>query len=633
MSSPSSSTTSLSVTLHSPRASPGLSPPSTEPSTPGCDLQQVLFIVVHPASISFLKSLPVRKGSSDRVLLFTGSGTTRDLLAQAAQVVQDEEVFAIERWEEVSTIDNGNAVVYWRTLSDFSFNCSKGGSLRARDLCISAQEIAYSDALNLFTDAGYRAIISLPSPSDATLCLHVLERPAFSFPRLSQLHATPLNPNANPFTIPSLSCFREVWSAWDLVTAGMIPASMLHQKPIDLRHKPLFYMGHLPTFNALLLTRLLRMPMVEPRQYATIFERGIDPHVDDPDHCHNHSVVPEEDDEWPALGEVLAFRDRVRALIMKTLDELERGERASTRRLARTLMMIFEHEGWHIETILYMLIQRAGTGTLPPPGFAVPPWSMLAAQWNSVPPPDTPTVTLGPCQLTVGHDDAEPDDLLPHLEMDVADHEFGWDNESPQKSVQVGAFKIEWRPISNAAFLAFWRESGGVVPMPPSWVEDQGEIKVRTLYGPVSFEYAKHWPCLTAYNDLLLYARSKGGHIPTEYELRLFLDTYQVGYEEGANIGFRCWHPLPATAGMAHQGGKGSNGGVWEWTSTVLGTHRGFKGTNIFPGYSADFFDTKHQVVVGNALIVLVHRMLPYHVSVSGGQSGTSISTITLILG
>ena len=99
-----------------------------------------------------------------------------------------------------------------------------------------------------------------------------------------------------------------------------------------------------------------------------------------------------------------------------------------------------------------------------------------------------------------------------------------------------------------------------------------------------------------------------------------------------------------ATAGAAHQGGKGSNGGVWEWTSTVLDTHRGFKGTAIFPGYSADFFDTKHHVVVSNAAIVcqtetqrhlysLVHRMLPYRVFVSGGQSGTSINTITLILG
>ena len=53
-----------------------------------------------------------------------------------------------------------------------------------------------------------------------------------------------------------------------------------------------------------------------------------------------------------------------------------------------------------------------------------------------------------------------------------------------------------------------------------------------------------------------------------------------------------------ATAGLAEHGGRGSNGGVWEWTSTVLDTHPGFAGTSIFPGYSSDFFDTKHQVVV-----------------------------------
>lgn len=160
---------------------------------------------------------------------------------------------------------------------------------------------------------------------------------------------TAINPTGNPYTIPSPSCFRDVWTAWDLVTLGMIPPSMLHQKPIDLRHKPLFYIGHLPTFNALLLTKLLGVPMVEPRHYATIFERGIDPHVDDPDHCHNHSKVPEKDEDWPQLGQVLAFRDRVRELVLKTVGELERGERPLTRRMTRTLVMMLEHEGWHIE--------------------------------------------------------------------------------------------------------------------------------------------------------------------------------------------------------------------------------------------------------------------------------------------
>lgn len=53
-----------------------------------------------------------------------------------------------------------------------------------------------------------------------------------------------------------------------------------------------------------------------------------------------------------------------------------------------------------------------------------------------------------------------------------------------------------------------------------------------------------------------------------------------------------------ATAGTDENGGRGSNGGVWEWSSTLLDTHEGFEGTTIFPGYSSDFFDTKHQVVV-----------------------------------
>ena len=233
-----------------------------------------------------------------------------------------------------------------------------------------------------------------------------------------------------------------------------------------------------------------------------------------------------------------------------------------------------------------MLIQRAGSGMLPPPGFTIPPWATLAAQWDAAPLPSTPTVTLGPCTLTLGHDDQEPDDLQPALERDVTAHEFGWDNESPQRAVHVGAFRIDWRPITNGEFHTFWRGPGkDLVALPASWVLDAaGAVHVRTLYGPVPLAHAQHWPVLTAYDDLCAYARAKGGRVPTEPELRLFLDTYQVSYAEGANTGFRHWHPLPATAGLDECAGRGSNGGVWEWTSTVLDTHEGFEGTTIFPG-------------------------------------------------
>lgn len=126
-----------------------------------------------------------------------------------------------------------------------------------------------------------------------------------------------------------------------------------------------------------------------------------------------------------------------------------------------------------------MLIQRAGTGTLPPPGFASPAWSQLSAQWDAIPPPSTDSVTLGPCTLTVGHDDRESDDLLPENEHDVAEHTFGWDNESPQRQIHVGKFRIEWRPISNGDFLAFWRKMNGEIGLPPSWVQDGDELKVE----------------------------------------------------------------------------------------------------------------------------------------------------------
>ena len=104
---------------------------------------------------------------------------------------------------------------------------------------------------------------------------------------------------------------------------------------------------------------------------------------------------------------------------------------------------------------------------------------------------------------------------------------------------------------------------------------------------------------LASYDELSAYAKSKGGRLPTEPELRLFLDMYDVGYEGGANVAFRNWHPVPATMGVESCDGKGSNGGVWEWTTTKFDTHDGLVPTNLFTGYSTDFFDTKHHVVLG----------------------------------
>lgn len=122
-----------------------------------------------------------------------------------------------------------------------------------------------------------------------------------------------------------------------------------------------------------------------------------------------------------------------------------------------------------------MLLQRAGTGTIPPSGFVPPAWDILAESWDALPQPPAPTVALGPETITMGHDDDEADDDS----TDVAGHEFGWDNEHPKRDVHVGEFRIEWRPVTNGEFLEFYINGGkSLVQFPASWVEGDGGIQV-----------------------------------------------------------------------------------------------------------------------------------------------------------
>ena len=67
--------------------------------------------------------------------------------------------------------------------------------------------------------------------------------------------------------MPTLDEWQTMWAAWDFITQRMIPPSMLFQKPIDLRHICLFYMGHIPTFLSIHLCRLFGERDTEPAYY------------------------------------------------------------------------------------------------------------------------------------------------------------------------------------------------------------------------------------------------------------------------------------------------------------------------------------------------------------------------------
>ncbi|KAH9480612.1 Ergothioneine biosynthesis protein 1 [Psilocybe cubensis] len=574
-------------------------------------------------AVSFLLSLPLRAGSGDTLLIGLdhdndaalieeayndSQGYTRRFifngLRAAGRNLGDENLFDESKWEYVNTYNSDERCheAFFRSKCPQIIREPRTGKVirfSKGELLKIEESIKFSDvdAYSLFTASNLRPVQRW-TDKKSQYSLWLLERPPFSFPLL----VSPSHPSTkgtrlsySPFGVPSREEWNELWSCWDFITRQMIPSSMLYQKPIDLRHICLFYLGHIPTFLDIHLSKLLQQPHTEPES----FKRGIDPDVDDPTECHPHSEVPIKDEDWPSPINIVKFQASVRARLMRLYDDIDSGRITLTRKIGRVLFMTLEHEAMHAETLLYMLIQRAGSGTIPPPGFVAPPWESLAVTWQEIPAPASSTVTLGPATVSLGHMDFESDD---ETNSDVETHEFGWDNETPRRDVYVNQFRIEWRPVTNGEFHQFFFGEGkGKVEFPASWVEDDEGIKVRTLYGPISIDIARNWPIVTSYNNLSTYAMVKGGRLPTESELALFYDKYEAGYEGGANVGFRNWHPVPATTGGERAGGKGINGGVWEWTSTVFDAVDGFEPSKLYPGYSMDFFDGKHQVVLGGS--------------------------------
>ncbi|KAF9352300.1 hypothetical protein BGX26_009854 [Mortierella sp. AD094] len=428
--------------------------------------------------------------------------------------------------------------------------------------------------------------------------------------------------------LPSQEEWAELWKSWDLITMSMIQhPSMLLEKPIDLRHPFLFYLGHIPVFLDTQISRVLNESFTEPVYFNVIFERGIDPDVDNPTKCHSHSFVP---DAWPEIESIIEFRDRVRERLFRILNDTETYP--MTRRLARVLFMTFEHEAMHLETLIYMMVQSPNT--LPPPSLTThwsskintssvssPLGTLPVATWVSIDPS-----RLDAAVLALGHDDCESQDLLEENKTDV-DSAFGWDNENPLVASKAApsAFKIQSRQVTNNEYLAYLMATGHENlkdddRIPASWLikKSSGEdhICVRTVYGSTPLSVAGEWPVscsnihATGYTAWVSQKSGQSYGLPTEHELSIAFKLKQstvpkTGLE---NYGFRQWHPtLDESCFKSKSNSTGTivdfsgPGGLWDWTCTPFAPldKERFETSKLYPGYSADFFDEKHMVVLG----------------------------------
>ena len=125
------------------------------------------------------------------------------------------------------------------------------------------EQFSEQDAFMLFTNANLRPIQRWMDPT-SRYSLWLLERPPFIFPPLKSLDGVT---SPNSLSVPSVAEWETLWSAWDTITMGMISPQLLYEKPIDLRHICLFYLGHIPTFLDIHLSRLLDEPHTEPENF------------------------------------------------------------------------------------------------------------------------------------------------------------------------------------------------------------------------------------------------------------------------------------------------------------------------------------------------------------------------------
>ncbi|KAG0283315.1 hypothetical protein BGZ96_012324 [Linnemannia gamsii] len=432
--------------------------------------------------------------------------------------------------------------------------------------------------------------------------------------------------------LPSLDEWTELWKSWDLVTMSMIQhPTMLLEKPIALRHPFLFYLGHIPTFLDIQLSKVLREPFTEPSYFSVIFERGIDPDVEDPTKCHSHSEVP---DTWPEVETIIAFRGRVRERLFKVLNDPV--SYPMTRRLARVIFMAFEHEAMHLETIIYMLAQSPNTA--PPPSIPAP-WAvrLSAADDTSSSEATLSSSTVSPATwfsikpaqldkdiLSLGHDDLESDDFTDAHKDDVKTP-FVWDNEHPLVTSRPlpSAFEIQSRQVTNNEFLGYLHSIGvtgktlqGNERTPASWlIRDGGEVFVKSVYGPVPLEVSGIWPVSCSNIQASGYATWQSSQqnttftLPTEHELSIAFKLKQATVSKTGleTYGLRQWYPTLDHQSLSTSPPSSSHfsgpGGLWDWTSTTFAPldKEGFKTSTLYPGYSTDFFDEKHMVVLGGS--------------------------------
>ena len=156
-----------------------------------------------------------------------------------------------------------------------------------------------------------------------------------------------------------------------------------------------------------------------------------------------------------------------------------------------------------------------------------------------------------------------------------------------------------------------WIRAAGIAH-PMFWTYQHDQWFWRGMFELVPLPAA--WPVYVSHAEAAAFARWRGCRLPTEAEYHRAAYSSPVGGERSfpwcetrpasrhGAFGSGSWDPTPVgshPAGDTPAGVSDLVGNGWEWTSSAFSPFPGFEPLSACAGYSADFFDGRHYVLLG----------------------------------
>ena len=246
-----------------------------------------------------------------------------------------------------------------------------------------------------------------------------------------------------------------------------------------LRHPLIFYFGHTASFylNKLHVARLIDR-RINPA-YESMFAIGVDE--------MSWDDLNEQNYDWPTVGEVRAYRKKVRKYVSQVIQELPLSMPITWDSPFWVIMMGIEHQRIHLETSS-VIIRRLPIEEV----RSLPGWDICPLRGKA---PENKLLPVQGGKVVLGKTKQHP--------------LYGWDNEFGVHKFEVWDFKTAKFLVSNGEFLQFvedngyqkeqyWTEEGrkwiefSKADHPVFWLKEPGGYRLRTLSSIIDMAWS--WP-------------------------------------------------------------------------------------------------------------------------------------------